>query len=230
MNLRIDKYEPADDRERHWMKFFSNRYLYLAAEHYITEKLGPFPEDLYLVIFWDEPREMAATMPRPRGQGGGAFVSYNLKGICAYEQYINDLDMAGVPIHLKTRPSSLIPHELVHAWHGTGSIAPKWFYEGLACFVADDPSYLEYFRTNATVQDITVEYSDQSLTQARGKLFWLWLDCFGLVKRVANEVADGAEMWSVLESATKLSKEQIITAEREWSAQRILEPNKVTVE
>jgi hypothetical protein len=151
-----------------------------------------------------------------------------LEKLDAIEAQRKEFEKAGKRLVYKVPPTKfdrLVYHELTHVLQ-SGYEAPKWFTEGLASWIGDDPVYLYAFATaDKRVGEIDEALEEEDDAYGRGLIFFKWLEQKSgrdALRKLAKETYLDRKPWKEsLEKVTGLSWSDLRKEEREWSARRM---------
>jgi hypothetical protein len=197
---------------------------WIAGFRTVEEKIGAFADTTTVEVTFDFDGVEFAKM------AGDTKIRFNLvkleeyqKKLDAIERQQQELAKQGKKAVFRLPPAKLerfIPHELCHVLQKQRKVdAPDWFVEGLAQWVADDPNVLIGFAlAGRKVEPIESSLPEQNDVYARGHLFFLWLDSKGALRKAARAAFfEGVPWKQALETASGLSWDKLVAAEREWS-------------
>ncbi len=202
---------------------------WVAAHRAIEARLGPMREGIDLTVSFDFDGDEVA---QAAARGGIGKIRFNMKKLEEYqvqldalEQRKKDAAAKGGRLMFKVVPARLdrvLWHELTHIFHADYD-APRWFKEGLAQWVSEDPNPLEGFAlARKKVDSIEEPLTENIHVYARGHLFWSWVETRGAVKLVVRAtVLEGGEWKASIEKALGLTWPNIEAAERAWSARTV---------
>lgn len=224
------KPEKPDPDPAEIVELLSKKEHWTGAFKRIEEKLGKFPDEISLTVqFTLDSDELG----RASGQGLKGEINFNLKALTAYQRKIDDAErrrkesvkenkvfMYRVP---PVKFERIIYHELTHIFQHGGDDAPKWFNEGMAQLIGDDPNAMYGFLyAERRCQAVDIPLLERNDIYARGHLFWLWLQSRGAVKKTVELAVLERRPWKeALETATGMGWPAILALEREWSAKEL---------
>lgn len=196
----------------------------------IEARLGPMPALQSVAVSFDhEGDEAAKAAVRDRA----AFVRFNLRKLEAQQRRVDDFERQkrelakeGKRIVFKVPPARLdriIWHELVHVFHGDLE-APRWFTEGLAQWLSDDPNAVRAFvHEEKEVEDVDAPPRQPEDVYARGHLFWSWVASRGATKAVVRGAILERGGWKeALEKALAMAWSDLLRNERDWSRKEVV--------
>ncbi|HEX7900725.1 MAG TPA: hypothetical protein VF950_23405 [Planctomycetota bacterium] len=202
---------------------------WVAAHRAIEARLGPMRDGVALTVTFDYDGDEVAQAASKDATG---MIRFNLKKLEEYQRKLDDIERQKKDAAAKggklvfrvvpARIDRILWHELTHIFHADYE-APKWFKEGLAQWLCDDPNPLEGFAfARKKVSSIEEPIEEKLHVYARGHLFWSWIDTRGAVKRVVRAtVLEGGAWKPSIEKALGLAWPNIEAAEREWSAREV---------
>jgi len=221
--------EPRSEVARRVQDTLTLRDHWVGAFRLIEEKIGPFSDALTVKVTfdWDGPEFAQAA-----GAGTAGRIRFNLTRLEEYQKKLDEVDRQkedqaklGRQIVFRVPPARfdrMIYHELTHVLQRSYD-APAWFNEGLAQWIGDDPNCVYAFaQAEKRVDTIEAEPGDVNETYARGHLFWKWLAAHGSARKVARAAVFDRHPWKrALEDAVGLPWENLVAAERLWSAKEL---------
>jgi hypothetical protein len=226
---RFDAVAPEEEEGRRAVEILLNKDQWIGAYAAIAQKFGPFPEDLEVAVDFNmEGDELA----KATGLGTRGKISFNLKRLTEGQKKRDELEKqrketeaGGGKLVFKVPPlkfERIVYHELTHVLQ-RGYDAPKWFLEGMAQLMGDDPNAMCGFAVaGRKVRCIDEPLADRSDLYARGHLFWKWLDSQGAAKKAAELAVQQRRPWKdAIEEATRSAWPVILIVERDWSAKEI---------
>lgn len=227
------EWEAKSDVHRRVLEIVLRKDHWVGAFRTIESKLGAFPDDLAIVV---ELADWDGSVPAEgHGDGSAGQIRFNLRRLVEYQEKIDafekkrkELEKQGKRMYYKVPPTKydrLVYHELAHV-HQSGCRAPKWFLEGLASWIGDDPNYMYAFAVaGKKVEDIETPLAEDDDNYGRGMLFFLWLESRigedGMKKLGPATRAKEFDWKKSLESVTGLAWAEIRATEKAWSAERL---------
>jgi hypothetical protein len=220
---------PDADEERKVLEVLSKREHWIGAFRTIERTFGAFPDNLVVKVDFSLKGPEAGW---GAGRGSEGKIRFNLNVLGNIQRKINEIEekskeaqARGGKVVYKVPPAKIervIYHELTHVLQRE-YMAPGWFTEGMATFVADDPNNLYGFAVaNKPIEEIDAALTDPHDSYARGHLFWKWIETRSAVKKVAELALVEHKVWKdALEEGTGFPWAVLVITERKWSAAEI---------
>jgi hypothetical protein len=226
-------WEAKSDTHRRVLDIVLKKDHWIGAIRAIETKLGRFPDDLRLEI---ELADWDGNVPAAgHGEGSTGLIRFNMRRLVEYQEKIDafekkrlELEKQGKRMYYKVPPTKydrLVYHELTHVYQNRCS-APKWFVEGMASWIGDDPNYLYAFAVaKKKVEDIETPLAEEDDHYGRGMLFFLWLDAKigaeGMKKLGAATREPSFDWKKTLETLTGLPWKDLRKAEQDASVLKL---------
>ena len=223
--LKIDRPDTDDDAAKRVVATMLQREHWVGAFRDLADRFGRFPDELDLSVDFNLDGEEVG---RTASRGAVYRISFNLKKLTGLQKQLDQFEQhkrEGKEVTFKVPPlkmDRLVYHEVTHVLQG-GSNAPRWFVEGMAQLVGDDPNTLyQFIRDGKRVEALDRDPSDRIEIYARGHLFWKWLDSRGAASKTFElAFVKRLPYRQALEEATNRSWANIVAEESEWSAREL---------
>lgn len=226
-------WEAKSDTHRRVLDVVLRKDHWVGALRTIESRLGPLPDDLVITV---ELADWEGSVPAEgTGDGSSGQVRFNMRRLVEYLEKVDEfekkrkeLEKQGKRMYYKVPPTKydrLVYHELAHVYQG-GCKAPKWFLEGMASWIGQDPNYMYAFAVaGRKVEDIDTPLAEDDDNYGRGMLFFLWLETkIGSdgMKKLGTAVRGSEFDWKkTLETLTSTSWADVRKAELAWSLERV---------